>query len=142
DHGLEQHVGLVRELGRDPPGRGLVEALLLEHVGDLCLGLAGAVRDLLTFLLDLERKISRWLFELMYSPAPIEMISASAAAMPATSTGNCWLVAVATVMTTMRMLVTPSCAPKIASRTSLSRSASRRSRSEEHTSELQSRFDL
>src|SRR5438874_1978329 len=31
----------------------------------------------------------------MYSPAPIEMISACAAAMPAASTGNCWLVAVA-----------------------------------------------
>jgi hypothetical protein len=63
----------------------------------------------------------------MYSPAAIERISASAAAIPATRTAYCCVVAVATVMTTARMLVTPSCAPKIASRTSLSRSASRRS---------------
>src|SRR5438270_1552870 len=63
----------------------------------------------------------------MYSPAPIEMTSAIAAAIPATSTAYWLLVAVATVITTARMLVTPSCAPKIASRTSLSRSASRRS---------------
>ena len=73
------------------------------------------------------RKISRWLRELMYSPAAMERTSASAAAIPATRTVYWCVVAVATVMTTTRMLVTPSCAPKMASRTSLSRSASRRS---------------
>src|SRR5437762_7065114 len=63
----------------------------------------------------------------MYSPAPIEKTSASAAAIPAMRTAPVWCVAPATVLTTARMLVTPSCAPKTTSRISPSRSASRRS---------------
>src|SRR5260221_688538 len=63
----------------------------------------------------------------MYSPAPIEKTSASAAAIPAMSTAPVSCVAPATVLTTARMLVTPSCAPKTTSRISPRRSASRRS---------------
>ena len=74
-------------------------------------------------------KISRWLFEDMYSPAPIEKTSASVAAMPLMSTVYVSFDAAATTLTTARMLVTPSCRPNTTSRTSARRFASFRSSS-------------
>jgi len=53
-------------------------------------------------------KISRWLFDDMYSPAPMEKTSASVAAIPLMSTVYVSLDAAATTLTTARMLVTPS----------------------------------
>ena len=72
-------------------------------------------------------KISRWLFEPMYSPAAIEKTPASAAAMPATMTANGSPVAPATVATTASVETMPSCAPNTTSRASPSRALLRRS---------------
>src|ERR1051326_800224 len=64
----------------------------------------------------------------MYSPAAMLKTPASMAAKPAISTANGWPVAPPTVLTTARTEVSPSWAPKIASRISLRTFASRRSR--------------